>query len=236
MTRRGRGLFVTGTDTGVGKTEVACALIRAAARHNLTVVGMKPLAAGARRVNGVLTNADVAAMRQASTIRPARALVNPYLLEPPIAPHLAAREAGIRLELGVVLRAYRALSERAQVVVVEGAGGFRVPLDARRDMSDLAQRLRLPVVLVVGMRLGCISHALLASEAIARRGLVLAGWVANRIDPAMRRYRDNVSALVERLPAPLLADVPYVTGSRARATALDRAFDAGLLSRWFHGC
>lgn len=236
MTRRGHGLFVTGTDTGVGKTEVACALIRAAARQGFSVVGMKPVAAGARRVNGVLTNADVAALQRASTIRAARALVNPYLLEPPIAPHLAARESGIRLELGVMLRAYRALSKRAQVVIVEGAGGFCVPLDGRRDMGDLAQRLRLPVVLVVGMRLGCISHALLTSEAILRRGLVLAGWVANRIDPAMRRYHDNVNVLVERLPGPLLAEVPYVAGPRARAHAIDRAFDTGELSRRFHGC
>ena len=227
-----RGLFVTGTDTGVGKTEIACALVRAVAQRNVSVVGMKPVAAGARRVNGRLMNADVAALQRESTIRLPRLLVNPYLLEPPIAPHLAAREAGTALELGVILRAYRALTARAQVVIVEGAGGFRVPLDTRHDMSDLALRLRLPIVLVVGVRLGCISHALLAAEAIARRGLELAGWVANRIDPRMRRYRDTVSALSERLLAPLVADVPYVAGPRARAQALDRAIDGAWLARW----
>ena len=232
MTACTRGAFVTGTDTGVGKTEIACALMRAAARSGRTVVGMKPVAAGARRVAGALVNADVEALQRASTLRAARALVNPYIFAPAIAPHLAACEAGVLLDIGVMLRAYRALATRAQVVIVEGAGGLRVPLDDRYDMADLARRLQLPVVLVVGMRLGCLSHALLSAEAIVGRGLTMAGWVANRIDPNMTRYAQNVDTLRLRLRAPLLAQVPYVTGRRARAAALDRLFAAEPLQSW----
>jgi len=229
--RRAAGVFVTGTDTGVGKTEVACALVRAAVARGIAVVGMKPVAAGAHRVGATLVHTDVEALRRAGNVRAARTLVNPYLLAPPIAPHLAAREAGIELEIDVLLRAFRTLARRARWVIVEGAGGLCVPLGDSHDMSELARRLRLPVVLVVGMRLGCISHALLTAEAIARRGLVLAGWVANRIDPAMRRYRDNVDALQERLHGPLLGEVPYLAAGRTRVRAIDYALDSETLFR-----
>jgi dethiobiotin synthetase len=223
--RRANGVFVIGTDTGVGKTELACALLRIASRTGSRAVGMKPVAAGARRVRGRWVNADVAALAEASSVRVPHRWRNPYLLAPAIAPHIAAREAGIELRIGTIVQAYRELSRRADCVVVEGAGGFCVPLNARAHMGDLAARLRLPVVLVVGMRLGCISHALLTAEAIERRGLTLAGWIANRIDPAMRRYRDNVASLGARLNAPLWAEVPFVAERRVRRLAFERALE-----------
>jgi len=227
--RRAAGVFVTGTDTGVGKTEIACALLRAGARRGVSVVGMKPVAAGARRVGAKLVNTDVEALKRAGNVRAPRRLCNPYLLAPPIAPHIGARDAGIELEIDVMVQAFRRLVERSRWVFVEGAGGFCVPLDARYDMSELARRLRLPVVLVVGMRLGCISHAVLTAEAIARRGLVLGGWVANRIDPAMLRYQDNVETLRDRLRAPLLGEFPHVAAASARVRRLDRALDSETL-------
>jgi dethiobiotin synthetase len=228
-----RGVFVTGTDTGVGKTEIACALLRAGSSMGWRSVGMKPVAAGARRVRGRWTHTDVAALAEASVVRVPNRLRNPYLLVPAIAPHIAADDAGIDLQIGAIMRAYRELSRRADWIVVEGAGGFCVPLNERAHMGDLATRLRLPIVLVVGMRLGCISHALLTAEAIERRGLVLAGWVANRIDPAMRRYRDNVASLSARLDAPLWGEVPFVAERRARRLAIARALDPTRLASWF---
>jgi dethiobiotin synthetase len=230
---RTRGLFVTGTGTGVGKTEIASGLVRAARRLGLDAAGMKPVAAGARIVRGRRVNDDVEALAAASGLPIAPRLINPYLLTPAIAPHIAAAEAGIELRIDVIVAAYRALARRAQVVIVEGAGGFLVPLNDRADMGDLAARLRLPVVLVVGMQLGCLSHALLTREAIERRGLELAGWIANRIDPRMRRYRDNVACLRDRMPAPLLAEVGHVGSARARRQAIDAALARAPIARWF---
>ncbi|MGH8665704.1 MAG: dethiobiotin synthase [Burkholderiales bacterium] len=232
MTGQAKGVFVTGTDTDVGKTEVACALLRMASRMGWRAVGMKPVAAGARRVRGRWRNADVVSLGDASGVRVPNRLRNPYLLLPPVAPHIAAREAGIELQIGAIVRAYRELARRAECIVVEGAGGFCVPLNAHAHMGDLAARLRLPIVLVVGMRLGCISHALLTAEAIERRGLELVGWVANRIDPAMRRYRDNVASLAARLNAPLWGEVPFVAERRARRRALERALEPARLAHW----
>jgi dethiobiotin synthetase len=230
--RRSRGVFVTGTDTGVGKTEIACALLYLARRAGHRAVGMKPIAAGARCVRGRWINSDVASLAEASNVRVPQRLRNPYLLAPPIAPHIAAREARIELQGATIVQAYRELARRAERIVVEGAGGLCVPLNDRADMGDLAARLRLPVVLVVGMRLGCISHALLSAEVMQRRGLELAGWIANRIDPAMRRYRDNVESIASRIGAPLWAEVPFVTGRAARRLAVARALDSSELSAW----
>jgi dethiobiotin synthetase len=232
VTRRARGLFVTGTDTGVGKTAVTCGLLRAALRCGVRAVGMKPVAAGARQSNGRPRNGDVEALVRAGAVQVERRALNPYLLRPAIAPHLAAREAGIALDIATMVRAYRALAAHADAVIVEGAGGFLVPIDERLDLSELPRRLQLPVVLVVGMRLGCLSHALLTAEAVRARGLELVGWVANRIDPAMRRYGDNVATLRARLCAPLLAEIPFARGARARAAAIDRAIDTEQLSQW----
>lgn len=223
MSRRARGLFVTGTDTGIGKTEVACGFLRAFAARGHSVVGMKPVAAGARQTHGSWRNTDVEALRSAGNMRVARRLMNPYVFALPIAPHLAAQRAGVHIEMNEIARAYRQLAARADVVVVEGVGGFLVPLSERADTAGLARRLGLPVILVVGMRLGCLSHALLTAAAIAERGLAFAGWIANKVDPAMREYRGNVQALEKRLKAPLLGEIAYRSQSAARRAEVDRA-------------
>lgn len=205
-----KGLFVTGTDTGVGKSLVAAALLRAFGRAGAKAVGMKPVAAGAVRTDQGWRNDDVDALVSAGNVDAPVEAVNPYCFEPPIAPHLAAREAGEAIDLDLVVQRFRTLAARAEVVVVEGAGGFLVPLNDRETLADLAVRLGLPVVLVVGMRLGCLNHALLTAEAIRSRGLPLAGWVANRTDPDMLRYDGNRDALIDRLGMTPLAEIPYL--------------------------
>jgi dethiobiotin synthetase len=214
-----RGVFVTGTDTGVGKTLVACALIRAIAASGRRVVGMKPIAAGARRSPEGPLNEDVELLLAAGNLAAPRARVNPYCFLPPVAPHLAARAAGIEIALDTIVAAYQELAAVADFVVVEGAGGFRVPLNAREDTAHLVARLGLPVVLVVGIRLGCLNHALLTAEAIRARGLTLAGWCANHVDPAMACAEENVAALAERLGAPLLLRIGYMREPDLNAVA-----------------
>jgi dethiobiotin synthetase len=204
-----RGFFITGTDTGVGKTRVACALLRALARNGIRAVGMKPVAAGAVADDSGLLNEDVAELMQASGVAAPRALVNPYCFEPAIAPHIAAAATSVVIDFDVIVRAFDALSGLADTVVVEGAGGFCIPLGGDRDSAGLAQRLGLPVVLVVGLRLGCLNHALLTAQAIRARGMVLAGWVANHIDPAMAAVRQNVATLAQSLAAPMMAEFEF---------------------------
>jgi dethiobiotin synthetase len=213
-----RTFFIVGTDTGVGKTQVACALLYATRQLGLSAVGMKPIAAGIEADGG---NEDVTRLLAASSIQPPVALVNPYLYDSPIAPHLAAAEAGRPIVIALIQQALAQLQTLADVVWVEGVGGFRVPLDDQQDTADLAVALALPVVLVVGMRLGCLNHALLTAEAIERRGLYLAGWVANQIDPAMARFEANLATLQRRLNAPLLGVTPYDLNPEDAAVALD---------------
>jgi dethiobiotin synthetase len=211
------GFFITGTDTGVGKTLASSALLHAFTGLGYRVVGMKPVAAGADKIGGVWCNEDVLQLVAASNVQADPAWVNPYLLRVPIAPHIAADHQGVVIELPRIRDAYEHLSALADVVIVEGAGGFRVPLSATRDSADLAKYLGLPIILVVGMRLGCLNHALLTVEAMAARGLQLAGWVANRIDPEMAAYAENLATLKSRLPGPLLAEFPYSQQPDARA-------------------
>jgi dethiobiotin synthetase len=224
-----KGVFVTGTDTGVGKTHVSVALIHALRAQGLRVAAMKPVAAGAERREGVLINEDVAALMAAADVDCDPRWVNPYLFTPPIAPHIAAAQAGKTIDLKVIVDAYFRLAEMADVVVVEGVGGFRVPLNSRQDTADLAVALGLPLLLVVGLRLGCLNHALLTAEAIAHRALRWGGWVGNHIDPAMDAQAENVLALRHRLPHPCLGIQPYCVDSNPPATdwldgvALDRA-------------
>ena len=206
-----RGFFIVGTDTGIGKTRVAAALLHAYAALGHRVVGMKPVAAGAELIDGHWLNEDVALLGAAGNVRAAPEAVNPYLFREAIAPHIAAEHKGARIEIPRIRAAYDELAGQADVVVVEGVGGFLVPLSERTDTGDLALALGLPLILVVGMRLGCINHALLSVEAIAARGLSLAGWVANRIDPEMRAYEENLAALTRRIPAPMLAEAPWLT-------------------------
>jgi len=203
------GLFVTGTDTGVGKTLAACALLHAFSARGWRTAGMKPVAAGARRCAAELQNDDVAALAAAGSVAAPRELVNVYCFEPAVAPHIAARAAGVRIELAPLKRAYDALARQTDIVVVEGVGGFCVPLNDAEDTADFAVLLQLRVVLVVGMRLGCLNHALLTAAAINARGLRLAAWIANHIDPDMAHADDNVAALERRLPAPCIARIPF---------------------------
>ena len=197
--------FVAGTDTEIGKTFVACALLHALRNQGFSTIGMKPVAAGTDE-NG--RNDDVEALLAAASVKAPRELINPYLFAPAIAPHIAAVEENRPIDIERIAQSFAALRPLADALVVEGVGGFCVPLGPRIDAADLAQRLALPVILVVGMRLGCINHALLSAQAIAARGLPLAGWVANRIDSQMARFDENLESLKERLTAPLLGVIP----------------------------
>ena len=209
------GFFVTGTDTGVGKTLVACALLRAFAGAGRSTVGMKPVAAGSEGGRW----ADVEALAGASAVRAPANLVNPYAFEPAVAPHIAAELAGVRIEIESIERAYEELSRRAEVIVVEGVGGFLVPLNERDTSADLASRLALPVVLVVGMRLGCLNHALLTRVQIESHALRCVGWVANCIVPDMPHLDANIRALEERLDCPFLGTVPFQRDPRPETVA-----------------
>jgi len=204
---RTRGVFICGTDTGVGKTRVAAALLRAAVAAGRRAVGMKPVAAGIEA--GAATNADVAALAAAGNVAAALADRNPYAFAPPVAPHLAAAAAHIDIDIGRIVAAYRRLAAAADLVVVEGAGGVLVPLGPRHDMLDIAAALELPLLLVVGMRLGCLNHALLTELAIRARGLALLGWIACEIDPSMPLGAGNREALEARLAAPRIATVAH---------------------------
>jgi dethiobiotin synthetase len=215
-----RAYFVAGTDTDVGKTTIAAGLLHAARLSGLSTVAGKPVASGCVAGPDGLRNADALALLAECSIALNYDQVNPFAFEPAIAPHLAAREAGTALTVQALLEPMQALLARnADFTLVEGAGGWRVPLDAQANLSDLAIALQLPVILVVGVRLGCISHALLTAEAIARDGLLLAGWVANVIEPKTSRLEENLATLAERLPAPCLGRVPKLKSPGADAVA-----------------
>lgn len=215
-------VFVTGTDTGVGKSRAAAALLHALARRGLRVVGMKPVAAGTEPdAQGLPQNDDVLALRAASNMRVAPELDNPVCLRDAVSPHIAARNAGTRIDIGLIAARFEALQAAADAVVVEGAGGFLVPLNDTQTGADLAQALGLPVILVVGLRLGCLNHALLTRDSIAACGLPLAGWICNRLDPAMSEQQANLDYLRARLPAPLLADWPFDPHARADELSID---------------
>ncbi|MFM8245966.1 MAG: dethiobiotin synthase [Burkholderiaceae bacterium] len=222
--------FVTGTDTGVGKTLISAALLNALGRLKLKAVGMKPVAAGTLLRDGVQWNEDVALLAEQSTLALDTQLTTSYLLNEPCAPHVAAKLQGIMLDRSVLSRAYQQVATQAEAVVVEGVGGFRVPLTDDFDTADFAVGLGLDVILVVGLRLGCLNHALLTAEAITARGLRLTGWVANQIDPEMPHQADNVQALQQRLSAPLLGLVPWMSVA-APAIAAD-VIDFSLLGAW----
>jgi dethiobiotin synthetase len=211
--------FVTGTDTEIGKTLVSSALLYALRQQGVRAAGMKPVAAGAELRDGVWHNEDVDMLLAAAPLKLASSLTTPCLLRTPAAPHIAAALEGVRIDPQKILDSYAQVKQLAEAVVVEGVGGFRVPLTDNYDTADLAQQLGLPVVLVVGLRLGCISQALLTAEAIAARGLVLAGWVANTVDPAMAHADANVEAIEARLNAPLLGRLPRLSVATAAAAA-----------------
>lgn len=222
--------FVTGTDTGVGKTLISAALLNALGRLKLKAVGMKPVAAGTLLRDGVQWNEDVALLAEQSSLALDTQLTTSYLLNEPCAPHVAAKLQDVTLDRSVLSRAYQQVATQAEAVVVEGVGGFRVPLTDAFDTADFAVGLGLDVILVVGLRLGCLNHALLTAEAITARGLRLTGWVANQIDPEMPHQADNVQALQQRLSAPLLGVVPWMSVA-APAIAAD-VIDFSLLGAW----
>jgi dethiobiotin synthetase len=201
-------VFVTGTDTEIGKTFVSTALSAAARSKGLRVGVMKPVASGAHATPDGLRNDDALALMSAAGETDYGA-VNPYCFEPPISPHLAAADAGVDIDVRHIAELVRNRAEKYDCLVVEGAGGWQAPLGRNLSMSDLALALELPVILVVGLRLGCLNHAALSAQAIRRSGLRLAGWVGNRIDPAMSRWQDNVSTLETLLGAPPLAVFPF---------------------------
>jgi dethiobiotin synthetase len=206
----GRSYFVTGTDTGVGKTLVTAALLRRLREAGVAVAGMKPVAAGVVAGPEGPANPDALLLQSESSLRHPYAIVNPWLFEPAIAPHIAAADAGIAIDTARIVAAHARLRDGAAVVFAEGAGGFLVPLDAGRSFAELPGLLGMDVVLVVGLRLGCLNHALLTAEAIAARGLALAGWIGNAIDPGFARAAANVATLEARLAAPCLGLVPWM--------------------------
>jgi dethiobiotin synthetase len=228
-----RGCFVTGTDTEVGKTHTSAALLHALAAQGWRVAGLKPVAAGSELVDGRSVNTDVQALRAASNVPLTDAEVGPCQLRTPCAPSVAARIDGVAIPRAALLQAAQALAQRADLLVVEGVGGFRVPLGDGWDTADLAADLALPVVLVVGLRLGCLNHALLTAEAVRARGLRLAGWVANRIDPQMAWADDNLDLLTQELQrgfgAPRLGVLPWLPG--ASPQELSRHLPAGTLQQ-----
>jgi dethiobiotin synthetase len=208
--------FVTGTDTSVGKTTVAAALLQAARRHGLSTAASKPVASGCQHTRDGLRNADALALLEQSSLALRYEEVNPYAFAPAIAPHLAARDVAVPLDVASVLVPVRhLLGRQADFTLVEGAGGWRVPLSGRESLSDLAVALGLPVILVVAVRLGCLNHALLTAEAICRDGLQLAGWVGNLLEPYGASLQGNIETLRQRLAAPCLGCVPYLEETTA---------------------
>jgi dethiobiotin synthetase len=205
-----KAYFITGTDTGVGKTLVTCALMQLARARGDKVGAMKPIAAGAMQTEQGRINDDVIALRKYLNVTISQADLNPYCFHDAIAPHIAAAKTNITIDFKKISASLERIQAVSDWVFVEGAGGFKVPLDGHLDMADLAVALKLPVILVVGMRLGCLNHALLTQDAITASGLRFAGWIANTLGPAMPVLDENIATLKQRLRAPLLGVVPYL--------------------------
>lgn len=222
-----KAFFVTGTDTEIGKTTIAAGLLHAARLAGLSTAAAKPVASGCEQTAAGLRNDDALALLGQCSLALDYAEVNPFAFAPAIAPHLAAREAAVELSVARLHPAVQqVLARGADFTLVEGAGGWRVPLAGRETLADLAVALELPVILVVGVRLGCINHAVLTAEAIARDGLHLAGWVANIVDPQASRLEENLATLAERLPAPCLGRVPRLAAATPAAVAAHLSLSA----------
>lgn len=225
----GKGVFITGTDTEVGKTYVAAAVVSALTGRGLRVCGYKPVAAGCEQTADGWRNEDALQLQAAGNSKASYAQLNPVALPPAIAPHIAAEELAVSLSVSHLLQAQQYLQAQHDWVVTEGAGGWTVPLNDQERLSDLAIAMRQPVILVVGMRLGCINHALLTAEAIGASGLPLIGWVANHLSANMPRAAENRQAIAERLTAPLLAELPYASEQNYLQSANSAAIQ-GLVS------
>jgi len=211
--------FVTGTDTEIGKTLVSSAILHKLVAAGVRACGMKPVAAGAELRDGALHNEDADQLIAAGNVHLPSNITTPYMLREPAAPHIAAELEGVLIDPVPIIAAYAEIAAASDAVVVEGVGGFRVPFSDDFDSADLAEQLKLPVILVVGLRLGCINHSLLTVEAIAARGLALAGWIANEVEDDMRFADENIDALRQRIPAPLLGRVPHLDLPSAAAAA-----------------
>jgi len=203
------GYFITGTDTAVGKTWCSLGLMARLQQQGKTVVAMKPVASGCARTAAGLRNDDALRLQAQASVALPYETVNPYAFAPAIAPHIAAAQAGATIEIATVVETFEQLHKQAEMTVVEGVGGWQVPLNDRESVADLARALALPVILVVGLRLGCINHALLSAESIRASGCRLAGWIGNGVDPAMQQQQDTIAAINRRIHAPLLGIVPY---------------------------
>ncbi len=204
--------FVTGTDTDVGKTFVSVCLLERARQAGLSTLGFKPIAAGCQPTSGGLRNDDALALQQTATIKLPYEQVNPCALEPPIAPHIAAAKIGLELKPENLTRQLKLLQgHKPDMLLVEGAGGWSLPLGNGKLLSDWVEQQQMSVILVVGMRLGCLNHAILTAQRIQAQGLTLAGWVANIADPSADQtyYQENLATLQEALPGPLLGAIPY---------------------------
>lgn len=217
----GKKYFITGTDTDAGKTLCTAGLLAAAKAQGLTTLGLKPIASGCEQTDEGLRNSDALALMEQTTIDIDYDQINPITFEPAIAPHIAALQQNRALSADRIVGQVRGtlMTKRADLVCVEGAGGWRVPLNPREHLSLVPKELNLPVILVVGMKLGCINHALLTVEAIERDGLQLAGWIANRTDPNMSVYQENLQTLQTLIHAPLLGEVPYLNDTAASNVA-----------------
>lgn len=215
-----QAFFITGTDTDAGKTSVAAGLLCAAKQQGCSTLAMKPVASGCDMSAEGLRNSDALALIAQSTVQLPYTQINPYAFAPAIAPHIAAQEAGVELSVAGLYRAAQViLQEQADFTLIEGAGGWRVPISNTEFLSDFAIALQLPVILVVGVKLGCINHALLTAQAIINDGLELAGWVANVVDPSCARLAENLATLQQLMPAPCLAEVPHLTHANAEHVA-----------------
>ena len=215
-----RKFFVTGTDTGVGKTVISTALLAAANKHGLTTAAVKPVAAGCRQTAKGLRNDDALALQAIITQSLPYQQVNPIAVEPAIAPHIALQQAKQTVTIDdLITHCQTVLIMGAEFVVIEGAGGWRVPLNGAETLADLPKKMRLPTILIVGMRLGCLNHTLLTVEAMQRDGIEIIGWVANQIEPEMPFYRENVTSLKERLRIPCLGEVPFMRSPTPNAAA-----------------
>jgi dethiobiotin synthetase len=194
-----QAFFITGTDTDVGKTYVACKLINDYVAQGYKVVGMKPVAAGGDFVDGKWLNEDVLKLEAVSNIKAPRELINPYSFKEAIAPHITAGKSGVEIKIEVIQQAFKQLADMADIVIVEGAGGFLVPINSEETMADLTAALNIPIILVVGMKLGCINHSLLTVEAIQARNLNLHGWIANNIEPDMAFCDENIATIAQKI-------------------------------------
>jgi len=205
-----RGIFVTGTDTEVGKTFASIALLNMLKRQGVCTAAMKPVASGAKKINGKYVNDDALQLQQAVSIDAPYAQVNPYVFPEAIAPHIAAAQAGVEIDFETIKQPFQALKERSDFILVEGVGGWLAPLNRQQTVADLALDMELPVLLVVGLRLGCINHALLSVNAIEQSGAKLLGWIANKAQGGYSRVNENIEAIAQRVDAPLLATLDYL--------------------------